>query len=132
MTTAITSSSSTSSVAQALTQTVIRASLLCWVWRLSGIGRLGHEAVNRPVVRSSSWRKLAFDEVRLVPQLVQQGRDDLLQRCPHRRGGGRNVFLNRLVQVGKPVVGHRSEHVMFEVVVHVPVEEAVDSSHKYR
>src|ERR1700722_1173270 len=101
MTTAITSSSSTSSVAQALTQIVIRASLLFWVWRVSGIGRLGHEAANRPAVRSSSCRKLAFDEVRLVPQLVQQGRDDLLQRCPHRRVRGRNVFLNLLVQDGE-------------------------------
>ena len=48
------------------------------------------------------------------------------------RVGFRHVSLHHFMQARQVVVGHEREHVMLDVVVHVPIEVAVDHVHVHR
>ena len=69
------------------------------------------------------------DEVILVGELAAQGRphlDEGFRDRPVRLG---QVVPDRRVKLGQPVVGHHREHVVFDMVVHVPVNEPAHRVH---
>jgi hypothetical protein len=55
--------------------------------------------------------------------LTDQGRDDLGIGGDQAVAGGRALILDHRVDLRQPVVGHHREHVVFDVVVHVEVQE---------
>src|SRR5208283_2767740 len=67
-----------------------------------------------------------------VLDLPQDRGDDLLPGGEQARVGRGHVVPHNLVQAGQRVVGNQREHVVLRVVVHVPVQEAVDGVHVHR
>src|SRR6202453_5456510 len=70
------------------------------------------------VERGSTRQQFAAHVVLLVPQLAQDGRDDLLVGGPQRGVHRRAVLLDLLVQLGETVVRDHREHVVVDAVIH--------------
>src|SRR5688572_9260162 len=101
----MTSSAKMSSAAQATTHSMLK-------------GTWGSSA-QRPRAR----RKLAHHMPLGLPHLTQERRDDLTISRDDARVGGRAEWLHLHMQCGERMIGHHREHVMLDMVVHVPVEE---------
>ena len=84
-----------------------------------------------PRGRAWRWRQFALQEIVLVAQLAQEGRDHLAVAVQDRRVRRRQVVLDHLMQPGQRVIRHHREHVVLDVVVHVPVDEAADRVHEH-
>src|SRR5579863_5576551 len=78
---------------------------------------------------AARWRKLARDVIPGVFYLAENGGDDLAPRAQKTTIGGGTVILNELVQFGQRMVRHQGEHVMFDVIIHVPVKVPVQRIH---
>src|SRR5579863_7471940 len=82
-------------------------------------GRGGHRL-------SRAGRQLAMNVIGRVAQLPNQRGDHLAIGGEEAVIGGRAVGLDRFVQGGQRVIGNEREHVMLDVIVHVPVDEAAE------
>src|ERR1700689_1485605 len=114
----MTSSSPISSTAQTSTQVTTASP-----FRALRAECFDEETIDRRIVRSGAKRKFALDEIRRIPELANDCRDDLAIRREQRRVRGRHVSLQLLVQFGQLVVRNHREHVVFDVIVHVPIDE---------
>ena len=65
----------------------------------------------------------------MVCELAQKHGNHLAVGRKDRRIGGGEIVFDRGVQVGQAVVGHHREHVVFDVVIHVPIDETADAVH---
>jgi hypothetical protein len=45
---------------------------------------------------------------------------------PHRRVGPWQVMLEKIMQARQRIIGHHREHVMFNMVIHVPIDPPTD------
>ena len=77
-------------------------------------------------------RQPALDVISGVLDLLAQRRNDFAPRVRNTRIGRGAVVLYRGVESGQRMIGNQREHVVLNVVVHVPVEIAVDQIHVYR
>ncbi len=67
-------------------------------------------------------RQFLMDVIGLVADLADHHGQEFPPRRPEAERGGA-VVPDRLVHAGQGVVGDHREHVVFDVVVHVPVDE---------
>ena len=67
-----------------------------------------------------------------VLDLAEHGGKNLAPGGGNRRIGRRTIILDQLMQTRQRMVGHQWEHVMFDVIVHVPVDEPADRVHMDR
>ena len=64
-----------------------------------------------------------------VPDLLENGRNDFTPGGKKARIGRGTVVLDGGMQLRQGVIGHQRKHVVLDVVVHVPVQIAVDPAH---
>ena len=96
-----------------------------------GIGRgvCGADAFRCPRARR---RQLAFDVVGGIFHLPENGGKDLAPGGKNRGIGRRTVGFDDRMQLGQRMIRHEREHVVLEMVIHVPVDEAADRVHVNR
>ena len=73
--------------------------------------------------------QLPFDVIGGVFPLPEEGGNDLAPRCEQAVVGLGHVRLDQFVKPRQVVVGHQREHVVFQMVIHLPVQVAVDRIH---
>src|SRR5262245_20621999 len=119
----MTSSSSMSSTAQTSIQFPLILSSQAYAWRclLGSRRKLGMEF---PAIGTRRRRQLALQEIVLIAELAQECRQHLAIAGPDRRVCRRQVVLDHRMEARQRMVGHHREHVVFDVIVHVPVDEA--------
>ena len=61
--------------------------------------------------------------------LPHYSRDHFTKRIPNRRIGCRQIMLDKLMQARQSMKGHKGEHVMFHVIIHVPINPTADGIH---
>ena len=69
---------------------------------------------------------MAAERSSWVLRLADQGGDDLAVRLDQPVIRRRAVGLHQLVQLAQGMIGHHGEHVVFDVVAHVPVKIPID------
>lgn len=77
-------------------------------------------------------RKFTPQMVFGIAALPPENWDDLAVPVPERRCGGRQIMADHFVQSWQLVVGNHREHVMLDMIVHVPVNEPADRVEQYR
>src|SRR5258708_3820971 len=112
----ITSSSSMSPAAQASTQSLMESSPEnpdsgARLFRRGSGGII----VEFLAVWPGGRRQFALEEIVLVAQLAQEGRDHFAVAAQDRWRRRRQVVLDQRMQLRQRVVGHHREHVMFDM-----------------
>ena len=88
------------------------------------------KAIDGWVIGRRTTRKFTLDEKRRISQLANNRGDNLSIGREQGRVRHRHVRPQLLVKFGQPVVRDHGEHVVFDVVIHVPVDEPVERSHE--
>jgi hypothetical protein len=81
---------------------------------------LGQRGLGREASEIGQKRDVLIIGIGLLNFLDGTGR---LPRCDEALRAGREIVFDPTVQLAEFITGDRSEHVVFDVVVHVPVEE---------
>src|SRR4051794_30373592 len=97
-------------------------------WLMCGRGLGGCYAGWRSE-RARAFGQLPLDMPGRVPHLADEGGNDLAISFPEAVICGRSIALHLLMERRKSVIGHHREHVMLDVVIHVPIDEAEDRVH---
>ena len=83
--------------------------------------------------RANRWgRQFAFHKIAGVLHLAKHGGDDLTPRIEEAAVGRGHVLLHHLVKSRQVVIWYQRKHVVFDMVVHVPIQEAIDRVHVNR
>ena len=77
-------------------------------------------------------RKFTPQMVFGITTLLPENWDDLAVPVPERWCGRWQIMADQFVQSWQLVIGNHREHVMLDMIVHVPVNEPADRVEKYR
>ena len=75
-------------------------------------------------------RQVSPQEFVVISQLLEKDWQHLFVRLKDRWIGFGQVVFDLFMQLGQAVVGHHREHVVLNMVVHVPIDEAADRVHQ--